>query len=166
MKTHCRPPKTTTWLTPPEIIEALGPFDLDPCCPHDMPWRTAERMIQQPECGLDTEWPRDSFVWMNPPFTRGERERWMEKMANHPGGGIMLIPSATETDAFFKYVWSHIAWIFWLKGRPHFYNEEGERSRANCGCSVCLVGYGTKAKNRFMGAFVRGEISGFITSCN
>lgn len=23
--------KTTTWLTPPELIQALGPFDLDPC---------------------------------------------------------------------------------------------------------------------------------------
>lgn len=22
------------WLTPPEIVEALGPFDLDPCSPN------------------------------------------------------------------------------------------------------------------------------------
>lgn len=33
-----------TWLTPPHIIEALGPFDLDPCCPPTMPWRTATQI--------------------------------------------------------------------------------------------------------------------------
>ena len=29
------------WLTPPEIIRALGPFDLDPCAPVNRPWDTA-----------------------------------------------------------------------------------------------------------------------------
>lgn len=28
------------WLTPPEIIKALGPFDLDPCAPINRPWST------------------------------------------------------------------------------------------------------------------------------
>ena len=30
------------WLTPPEIIQALGHFDLDPCSPIDRPWPTAK----------------------------------------------------------------------------------------------------------------------------
>jgi len=29
------------WLTPPDIIKALGPFDLDPCAPIVRPWPTA-----------------------------------------------------------------------------------------------------------------------------
>ena len=33
--------KSMTWLTPPAWIEALGPFDMDPCCPPVMPWPTA-----------------------------------------------------------------------------------------------------------------------------
>lgn len=39
-----------SWLTPPEIINALGPFDLDPCCPPPptMPWRTATQMVHWP----------------------------------------------------------------------------------------------------------------------
>lgn len=35
-----------TWLTPKWIIDVLGAFDLDPCCPDgEMPWRTADRMV-------------------------------------------------------------------------------------------------------------------------
>jgi len=34
------------WLTPIELIKALGKFDTDPCCPDTpMPWKTAKRMI-------------------------------------------------------------------------------------------------------------------------
>ncbi|NCW30719.1 MAG: adenine methyltransferase, partial [Alphaproteobacteria bacterium] len=32
---------TTTWLTPPAVIKALGEFDLDPCASLDRPWDTA-----------------------------------------------------------------------------------------------------------------------------
>lgn len=33
--------KNDEWLTPPEIVSALGPFDLDPCSPVERPWPTA-----------------------------------------------------------------------------------------------------------------------------
>lgn len=29
------------WLTPRNIVDALGPFDLDPCAPIVRPWPTA-----------------------------------------------------------------------------------------------------------------------------
>ena len=31
------------WLTPPEIINSLGTFDLDPCSPINRPWKTAKK---------------------------------------------------------------------------------------------------------------------------
>ena len=34
-----------TWLTPKHIIDALGDFDTDPCCPDNMPWGTADIML-------------------------------------------------------------------------------------------------------------------------
>lgn len=49
-----------------------------------MPWPTAARMLKPSDDGLASEWPADAFVFMNPPFGRGQ-EAWMEKMANHPG---------------------------------------------------------------------------------
>lgn len=58
-----------TWLTPPYIIDALGPFDLDPCCPPKMPWQTAAEMVCRPADGLAVDW-RGKRVWLNPPYGR------------------------------------------------------------------------------------------------
>lgn len=35
---HSHKSGTVEWLTPPEIIAALGPFDLDPCAPIEQPY--------------------------------------------------------------------------------------------------------------------------------
>jgi len=53
--------QTDEWLTPPEVLKALGGFDLDPCCPVDMarhrkPWSTAEIMLSVEDDGLDWDW--------------------------------------------------------------------------------------------------------------
>ena len=46
--------KSTTWLTPLEVTESLGPFDLDPC---GYPgWNTARQLICLPDDGLSTPW--------------------------------------------------------------------------------------------------------------
>ena len=56
--------KSTTWLTPLEVTEDLGPFDLDPC---GYPgWNTARQLICLPEDGLSTPW--EGRVWLNPPY--------------------------------------------------------------------------------------------------
>ena len=57
---------TTTWLTPPGIIDALGPFDLDPC--GHPGWPTADRLICLPDDGLAADWPASDRVWLNPPY--------------------------------------------------------------------------------------------------
>ena len=44
------------WLTPPEIIKALGKFDLDPCSPIDRPWDTATTYYNKLMDGLNREW--------------------------------------------------------------------------------------------------------------
>ena len=77
-----------TWLTPPNIISALGPFDLDPCCPPDMPWPTAKRMVSLPENGLAVDWT-GQCVWLNPPYGR-DALPFLRKMAeNRTGGGYI-----------------------------------------------------------------------------
>lgn len=139
MKAHQRTiGKTDTHLTPPEILAPLGVFDLDPACPSDMPRKTAKRCFTPVEDGLKQDW--FGRVWLNPPFNRYERPKWMAKMAEH-GNGIMLIPAATETAAFRKYVWERASAVCFLHGRPHFLDVDLKRSRANCGCSIALVAY-------------------------
>ncbi len=62
-------------------------------------------------------------------------------MADH-GNGIMLIPAATETEAFFEHVWKRADAVCFVRGRPHFHYLDGTRAKANCGCSIALVAYG------------------------
>ena len=75
-----------TWLTPRYIIDALGPFDLDPCCPPKMPWQTAAEMVCRPADGLAVDW-RGKRVWLNPPYGR-EAVPFLRKMAIDGTGGV------------------------------------------------------------------------------
>lgn len=56
---HTKPNQgdTNTWLTPEYIIQALGPFDLDPCAaPSPRPWDTAKFGYELPQDGLALPW--------------------------------------------------------------------------------------------------------------
>lgn len=151
--------RTTTWLTPPSLIEALGPFDLDPCCPPGMPWRTAATMLTEDDDGLFTPWPDDARVWLNPPYGTGEIEPWLEKMALHPGGGIALIFARTETAAFHNFVWPYAKALLFIAGRLHFHRADGSRAKANSGAPSVLIAYSPAdaarlRASRIGGAFV------------
>lgn len=112
-----------TWLTPPEIIRALGPFGLDPCCPQNMPWRTADRMVCRPDDGLAVDWTGQR-VWLNPPYGR-EAVPFLRKMAEHEGGGILLIFARTDTSAWQDWIFPHAYGILFLRGRLHFRKPDG-----------------------------------------
>ena len=132
--------KSDVWLTPPEWIAALGPFDLDPCCPARMPWRTAEVMFTEREDGLSRATCWYGRVWLNPPFGR-EAVKWLRKLAGH-GNGIALIPARTETAMYYSAVWGKAAAICFVKGRPHFHRADGARAPFNSGAPIALVAYG------------------------
>jgi hypothetical protein len=85
------------WVTPREIIEALGPFDLDPCCPPSMPWATARTHFHAGDRdGLAESW--FGRVWLNPPYGAAA-DQWLARLGAH-GDGIALGPAATETRRF------------------------------------------------------------------
>lgn len=145
MKTHQRAiGKKQEWITPKYITDRLGSFDLDPCAPILPPWQIAGRTFTAKTNGLAQKWI--GRVWCNPPFHRYQRPLWMDKMSKHRLE-IMLIPAATETEAFNEYVWKQAHSILFLDHRPHFCSVKGRRSKANCGCSICLVSYSAKDSN-------------------
>jgi len=140
MKAHQSPlGKSDVWLTPPEILSALGEFDTDPCAAGEPFPTNIGKAHNYTEGGLEKPWI--GRVWCNPPFNRYERPKWMQKMARH-GDGIMLIPAATETRAFYQTVWSRADAVCFVKGRPYFLTECGQRATANCGCAIALVAFG------------------------
>lgn len=126
------------WLTPPGMVSALGPFDLDPCSPVVRPWDTAKKHFHLHDDGLSQEW--EGRVWLNPPFGR-EAVKWMRKMVQH-GNGIALIPARTETAMFYECVWNVAQAVCFVKGRPHFHYVDGRRGVSNSGAPICLVAYG------------------------
>jgi hypothetical protein len=127
------------WLTPPEMIKALGEFDLDPCSPCARPWDTARDHYTAIDDGLSKPWY--GRVWLNPPYGR-KTFVWVKRLADH-GDGIALIFARTETKGFHSQVWARADGILFMKDRINFHKVTGERSdRANA--PSCMVAYGDR----------------------
>lgn len=145
------------WLTPPEIVETLGPFDLDPCAaPEPRPWDTAAHHIALPEDGLAAEW--SGRVWLNPPYS-SEAVKWLRKMADH-NNGTALVFARTETSWFVETIWKAATAVLFIEGRLYFHRPNGVRAEANAGAPSCLVAYGHRdarilAMSGIKGGFVR-----------
>lgn len=149
------------WLTPPAIVNALGPFDLDPCSPITRPWPTAARHLTIDDDGLTSPWEPDEFVWCNPPYGPVTWD-WMTHLATHPAGGIGLIFARTETAGFVSSVWAHASALLFLHGRITFHLVDGKRAEANSGAPSVLVGYGDLARDRLAGAVARRDLAGTL----
>lgn len=142
------------WLTPPDIIKALGPFDLDPCAPIARPWNTAKEHYTIQDDGLSKDW---SFqrVWCNPPYGL-EAAKWLSKLAEH-GNGIALIFARTETKMFFDYVWYNADALLFIEGRLYFHHVNGMRAKANAGAPSVLIAYGIENVNILQNCSIKGK---------
>lgn len=127
------------WLTPPEILRALGSFDLDPCSPINRPWPTAAVHFTIVDDGLSREW--QGRVWLNPPYGP-HTGTWLEKLALH-GHGTALIFARTETEAWHRWVWPIATSILFLEGRINFHHVSGSRAQKNAGAPSALISYGS-----------------------
>lgn len=155
------------WLTPPSIVAALGPFDLDPCSPRRdvRPWPTAARHLtgtrdlftpaddDEALCGLHEPW--NGRVWLNPPYG-DETFLWIEKMAKHRRG-IALIFARTETIGFHAWIWDRAHAVFFFAGRLKFYHVTGtEGDTANA--PSCLISYSAEDTAAIRAAGLRGKL--------
>lgn len=135
--------QTPIWLTPPHVLDALGPFDLDPCaCSEPRPWPTAAEHYTVEDDGLSRPW--HGRVWLNPPYGGPSIVRpWLQRMAEH-GRGTALIFARTETEASFDFMWRHPAATaaLFLEGRLTFHYPDGRRASANGGAPSVLIAYG------------------------
>lgn len=137
-------------LTPRRFIEALGPFDLDPCAADPRPWDCARQNLTEADDGLS--WPWTGRVWLNPPFDRYQVGRWIERLAEH-GDGVALLHARTET-AWFRPIWERASSILFLSQRIKFCRPDGTEQPANSGAPAILVGFGDQGDLRRAGAGV------------
>lgn len=142
------------WLTPPEILKALGSFDLDPCAPVNRPWDTAATHYTIHDNGLTMPW--FGRVWCNPPYGL-MAALWLRKLAAH-GDGIALIFARTETEMFFESVWGAAQAVLFIRGRLNFHHVTGARAKANSGAPSCLVAYGKRNVDALSASQIPGRI--------
>ncbi len=140
------------WLTPPEIIEALGPFDLDPCAPIMRPWDTAARHFTLKDDGLMQPW--EGHVWLNPPYGK-HTWKWLNRLALH-GQGITIIFARTETEGFQRFVWGAADAVLFIKGRVRFYHVDGTRG-GTPGAPSVLAAYGAENVRRLARCDIPGS---------
>lgn len=169
------------WLTPPSILERLGEFDLDPCCPRWMPWRTAWAMLSHDadskpnpkaftnlvDDGLAFDWSRpcskraeragSNRVFVNPPYSSANCMKWLGKLADH-GNGIALVASRTETEWFVEQIWRRAHAVRFIAGRLHYHDRTGKRAKGNAGHGSVLVAYGEDNAVTLETCGIRGQL--------
>lgn len=128
------------WLTPPNILERLGAFDLDPCAPISRPWNTARQHYTVSDNGLSKQW--HGRVWCDPPYG-SETCRWVKKCADH-GNAIVLIFARTETKTFFTGIWGRANGMLFIKGRLYFYHSNGQQAQYSGGAPSVLIAFGVE----------------------
>jgi hypothetical protein len=65
----------------------------------------------------------------------------MARLAAH-GNGIGLIPSRTETAAFFDAVWGKADAVLFFRGRIKFHHANGTKAKTTMTAPHLLVAYG------------------------
>lgn len=141
------------WLTPPEIISALGEFDLDPCAPICRPWDMAKNHYTKLDDGLSKEW--FGRVWCNPPYGK-ETFKWLSKLARH-GNGIALVFARTETKGFHSEIWNKADAIFFFEGRLKFHHVDG--TKGDCAnAPSCLVAFGKNNVESIQASVLKGKL--------
>ena len=131
---------TDEWYTPPEIIESLGSFDLDPCAPEKPLWETAKVMYNKNDDGLKQIW--NGRVWLNPPYSRPLIEQFVRRMAEH-NNGIALLFNRCDSKMFQDIIFQKATAMKFLRNRIRFYRENGERGDSP-GCGSILIAFGEK----------------------
>lgn len=146
--------RTNEWLTPPEILRALGEFDLDPCAPVKRPWSIARHHFTIEDNGLAHEW--FGRVWLNPPYSTELIKLFMKRMAGHHNG-IALTFARTETEFFHKYVWPSCDSILFIEGRIAFHNTAGIKAKMTGGAPSCLIAYGEHNVDAIASSGIKGK---------
>jgi hypothetical protein len=146
--------KSQVHLTPPWIIERLGPLDLDPCAADPRPWDCARENIPVARDGLAHEW--HGRVWLNPPFHRQQVGMWITRLAAH-GRGTALVHARTETE-WFRPIWGHASAILFMAQRISFFRPDGTMQAANSGAPPVLIAFGTEDVERLRQADIAGAL--------
>jgi ParB family chromosome partitioning protein len=143
-----RPPSLTgnnEWYTPPEWIEraraAMGSIDVDPAsCEFAQRVVRAAEWFDQRRDGLEHPWRGN--VWLNPPYSAGLIEQFIDKLLverHNFAQAIVLVHNRTDAT-WFHTLCSIAGAIAFTKGRVGFYNKNVEQSSPAYGSILVYIG--------------------------
>ena len=141
------------WYTPKEIIDALGPFDLDPCSPEHRLWDTAKRHYTKAQNGLSLPW--EGRVWLNPPYSQPLLKMFVEKMAEH-NRGIALLYNRCDNNMFRDIIFPKAKAMMFISHRVRFYQPDGTRG-GNPGCGSVLIAFGNQDARILQNCKIEGK---------
>jgi DNA N-6-adenine-methyltransferase Dam len=146
--------KSQNHITPKWIIDALGPFDIDPCAADPRPWDCARVNFTERDDGLRQQWI--GRTWLNPPFDQYVVAKWISHLAQH-GCGTALLHARTEAE-WFEPIWQYASGILFMADRIHFYRPDGSRHPANSGAPPVLVAFGDRDLVRLCASGIPGML--------
>ena len=145
---------TVEWYTPPEIIRALGVFDLDPCT-SEVAWqlnRSAAKYYTLQDDGLSKEWA--GRVWLNPPYSQPALGQFIERMAVH-NNGIALLYNRCDSKLFQQTVLPVADSVMFLAKRIRFYRPDGSIG-GSPGSGSLLISFGQENTKAVIGSGLKG----------
>jgi hypothetical protein len=146
-------PLTTTWITPRWIFEWCGSFDLDPATIDGHPWPCAGE--NRSSGGLDSPWR--GRVFLNPPFTNGQIEGFVQRMAEH-NNGVLVVAARVETGWFQDHVFGAAQAIWFPRKRIQFCDQSGQ-TMPRCGFPSCVAFYERPRKAPRPGVWWRRDLA-------
>src|SRR6476620_4187221 len=130
---------TDLWETPDYIFNPLNEiyrFSLDPCCTFES--RKCPRYYTPESNGLEQSWAYES-VFVNPPYSRGNIDKWVKKCYEERNNTLFLIallPVSTSSKWFHEYVYNKCR-IEFIRGRIKF---KGAKAPALFSSMLCYYG--------------------------
>jgi hypothetical protein len=142
------------WYTPRWIIEALGPFDCDPCAaPGSVrPFQIAPVCWTKDDDGLHKCW--NGIVFMNPPYSREPLRSFCEKLANH-GNGIALLVNRQDNLLWQDVIFPTAKSMIFMRHRVKFIRPDGSGGSPFFGS--CLVAWGDECDRRLRNSGIEGK---------
>lgn len=135
--------------TPPgvlAVVRAIAPIALDPCSPSSNP--TGARVFYtQEDDGLTRDWDAQGLCYVNCPYSRGELQRWADKVvaeAAMPEREIVMLTPSDLGTRWAKTLFAHAQAIAFWHGRIAFLTPEGDYEQGAKQPS-CLWYFGERA---------------------
>lgn len=142
------------WYTPKWLIDALGPFDLDPCAAPVPPFRTASEMYGKMQDGLSMEWDPVKTVWLNPPYSSRLLRSFVEKLSLH-GNGIAIVVNRTDNLLFQEVIFPRAKSMLFMRRRVKFIDPSGNARSPMFGS--CLIAFGEECDRRLRECGIEGK---------